>query len=280
MAYADKGAGSNKLVSVLLVVLLHVALGFGLIIGLNYEAITKELKKTQVIEIKPEEEPEDPPPPPPDTPLPPPAPEVFAKVSPVPQPSPMKTTEVKQENTITDCPSGTARNSAGVCEVVDPNAGKSLCATNGQMMRPEDCPAPVTCNNGSRAPGNNKANCRKSCEDGTSVQEDAQCAPPKKKTPPTKPKAKGSPGNWVPESQYPRAALREKREGRVGFTLAVGANGRPTGCTVTSSSGHADLDAAACDNLMKRAKFDPATEDGQAVAGSYSNVVTWQIRNK
>jgi periplasmic protein TonB len=279
MAYADKGAGSNKLVSVLLVVLLHVALGFGLIIGLNYEAITKELKKTQVIDIKPEEDKEEPPPPPPEPDTPPPAPEVFAKQSPIPQGPQMKTTPEKKEAPVNPCTAGQSF-ANGVCVDADPNAGKEFCGETNTYVAKGTCEVSVKCKNGSKAPGNSKANCRISCEDGTSVQEDDKCVPPKKKAPPTKPKAKGSPGNWVPESQYPRGALRDKREGRVGFTLSVGANGRPTGCTVTSSSGHADLDQAACDNLMKRAKFDPATEDGQPVASSYSNAVTWQIRDK
>ena len=94
-------------------------------------------------------------------------------------------------------------------------------------------------------------------------------------------KPDGNPGNWVPASSYPSDALRFGSEGTVSFTLAVGADGKPSQCTVTSSSGHDSLDWAACENLMRRAQFTPATnKEGEAVASRYSNRVRWTIPDK
>lgn len=46
---------------------------------------------------------------------------------------------------------------------------------------------------------------------------------------------------------YPRAALRERLEGRVELALRIGADGRVLGVRVAESSGYALLDAAALD---------------------------------
>src|SRR3546814_10198618 len=65
---------------------------------------------------------------------------------------------------------------------------------------------------------------------------------------------------------YPSRALREEREGTTGFKLAIDANGKVVDCQITSSSGSPDLDAEACKNLMRRARFRPAEDtDGNAM---------------
>jgi len=109
-------------------------------------------------------------------------------------------------------------------------------------------------------------------------------APPPAVTPPPPPagptsaaRPKGSPGSWVTTNDYPSRALREEREGTTGFRLSIGPDGRVTDCQITSSSGHADLDQATCDNLRRRARFSPALEGGQPVAGSYSSRTRWVI---
>lgn len=89
---------------------------------------------------------------------------------------------------------------------------------------------------------------------------------------------RGNPGNWVNSIDYPSAALREDREGITTFNVTVGTDGRVEGCTITGSSGHADLDAMTCTNVSRRARFQPATdEDGNVVRGDYTNRVRWQI---
>jgi TonB family protein len=89
---------------------------------------------------------------------------------------------------------------------------------------------------------------------------------------------KGSPGYWVPQSAYPRRALRNGVEGTVGFTLTVDKYGFPEECVVTATSGDLELDGAACQNLMKRAQFNPKVDaKGELQRGTYSSRVRWVI---
>lgn len=89
---------------------------------------------------------------------------------------------------------------------------------------------------------------------------------------------KGNPANWATTNDYPTRALREEREGTTGFRVTVGTDGRVTSCTVTSSSGSADLDEATCSNVTRRARFNPATDgEGNPTTGQYSNRVRWVI---
>lgn len=89
---------------------------------------------------------------------------------------------------------------------------------------------------------------------------------------------KGNAGKWVTTDDYRPRWIREDMAGTARFTLAIDANGKVTGCTVTRSTGHAPLDAATCDLLTKRARFDAARDgNGKAVGGSYSGSVTWKI---
>ena len=279
MAYADKGAGSNKLVSVLLVVLLHVALGFGLIIGLNYEAIKKEIVKTEVFDVKEEEIPDEPPPPP-DENLPPPPPEVYVPPSPFTPPTPNRVTTTQEQQPVqwTACPGGGQVPVGTDCPT---QTAKEKTCPGGQVVPAEQaCPDNrPTCQNGQRVDNINDCPERqpKTCPAGSvkaTVAWNEQCVKAGKSQPLS---PKGNPGNWVPQSAYPRGPLRDGIEGTVGFTLSVGPDGRPTNCSVTSSSGNGELDNAACSNLMKRAKFDPKMENGQAVPATYSNRVRWVI---
>ena len=110
------------------------------------------------------------------------------------------------------------------------------------------------------------------------IQLPAPAAPPPPRVTPKGASPKGNPGNWATTNDYPSRALREEREGTTGFRVTVGPDGRVTDCTVTSSSGHADLDQATCDNVRRRARFNPATDgEGQPTSGSYSNRVRWVI---
>jgi TonB family protein len=104
-----------------------------------------------------------------------------------------------------------------------------------------------------------------------SVVETATVAQPK-------PLPAGNPGSWIGTSQYPAKALREEREGTTAFRLEVDASGGVTSCTITSSSGHSDLDRAACAALQRNGRFDPARDaTGEAMPGMWSNRVRWQI---
>jgi TonB family protein len=59
---------------------------------------------------------------------------------------------------------------------------------------------------------------------------------------------------------YPTKALAEGREGTVQYQLLVGKNGKAKSCVVTKSSGHADLDKAACKTMTRKVRFSPALE--------------------
>ncbi|GAA4764641.1 energy transducer TonB [Novosphingobium ginsenosidimutans] len=106
----------------------------------------------------------------------------------------------------------------------------------------------------------------------------APVAPPPPRVQPKPATPKGNPANWATTNDYPTRALREEREGTTSFRVTVGPDGRVTGCSVTSSSGSPDLDDATCQNVTRRARFNPATDgEGQPTSGSYSNRVRWVI---
>lgn len=92
--------------------------------------------------------------------------------------------------------------------------------------------------------------------------------PPKPATP------RNNPGSWATPNDYPSRALREEREGTTGFRVTIDDKGRVATCTITSSSGHADLDEATCKFVSRRARFRKPSEGYGSV---YSNRVRWVI---
>lgn len=82
MAYADQQMSGNRVVAIIIVALIHIALGYALITGLAYEAATKIIERVTTIDI------EEPPPPPEDEPPPPPEPDT-APPPPVAPPPPI-----------------------------------------------------------------------------------------------------------------------------------------------------------------------------------------------
>jgi TonB family protein len=66
--------------------------------------------------------------------------------------------------------------------------------------------------------------------------------------------------DWSDPDIYPAAALRLGQEGAVRFELRVGRNGRPIGCTVVESSGHAELDDGTC-RLALTMRFAPVAAE-------------------
>lgn len=103
-------------------------------------------------------------------------------------------------------------------------------------------------------------------------------APPPPRFTATKATPRGNPGSWANSNDYPSRALREEREGVTRFRVSVGADGRITGCSVTGSSGHPDLDEATCSLVSRRGRFNPAKDgEGQPTTDSWSSAVRWQI---
>ncbi|MEZ5681155.1 MAG: TonB family protein [Erythrobacter sp.] len=97
MAYADQQMSGNRVVAIIIVALIHIALGYALITGLAYEAATKLVERVTTIDIEepppPEPEDEPPPPPEPDTAPPPPvAPPPPINIAPAPPPIRTQTT--------------------------------------------------------------------------------------------------------------------------------------------------------------------------------------------
>ncbi|WP_340264772.1 energy transducer TonB [Sphingobium mellinum] len=107
-------------------------------------------------------------------------------------------------------------------------------------------------------------------------------APPPPPPPPpvaaTRASPRSAPGSWLSDADYPSRAQREERSGTAGFRLEIGPDGRVTNCTITSSTGHSDLDEATCRLLPKRARFKPAVgSDGQPMADTYNGRITWRL---
>ncbi|WP_420381242.1 energy transducer TonB [Novosphingobium sp.] len=74
MAYADQQMSGNKIVTLVIVALLHIALIYALVTGLAYSAFKKIKDVTTAVKIDPDKPPPPPPPPPPKTDTPPPPP--------------------------------------------------------------------------------------------------------------------------------------------------------------------------------------------------------------
>lgn len=77
---------------------------------------------------------------------------------------------------------------------------------------------------------------------------------------------------------YPSRAIREELEGRVGLRVSVTPDGKVGSCQVTSSSGHAILDDAACKDIARYGKFKPALNDaGDPTTGSWGTTIVYQL---
>lgn len=72
MAYADQQMSGNKITALIIVALIHVAVGYALVTGLAYSAVQQVIKKVTTVDIKEPEKPKEPPPPPPKQDAPPP----------------------------------------------------------------------------------------------------------------------------------------------------------------------------------------------------------------
>jgi hypothetical protein len=91
---------------------------------------------------------------------------------------------------------------------------------------------------------------------------------------PTPPKAI-HPERWITDSDYPSFEV-EPGGGLVRFALSIDATGKPYRCEVTLHSLLAKLDGKACDLMMKRAHFTPATDDaGAPVPARWARQVDW-----
>lgn len=106
-------------------------------------------------------------------------------------------------------------------------------------------------------------------------------APPPPPPPPVVSKAagaKGNPANWITNDDYPPSAIRSGASGTTRISWDINAQGRVENCTVTASSGNADLDRAACTALTRRARYTPATDQsGNPIRSKSSRSVRWVL---
>ena len=98
MAYTDQKMSGGKIVAIVIVALIHAALGYAFVTGLAYQYVKKAQEKMTTFDVEPPPPPpppDEPPPPPPDQPNLPPPPTTVVTPPPVvvtPQPAPALTT--------------------------------------------------------------------------------------------------------------------------------------------------------------------------------------------
>ena len=91
-------------------------------------------------------------------------------------------------------------------------------------------------------------------------------------------KARNNPAGWLSDRDYRTGWIRRELTGTASFRLDIARTGQVTGCQITRSTGHAELDEATCKLVQQRAKFEPARgSNGEPVAGSFSSTVRWVL---
>lgn len=219
MAYADQQMSGSRVVSIVIVALIHVAVGYLLISGLAMSAVKEIAERVTTVDIEePEPEPEEEPPPPPEpetAPPPPVAPPPPINIAPAPPPIRTQTN-------------------------IPPPAPPALIVPPPAPAAPP--PAP----------------------------------PPPSQARPARPDGQARWQRRIIEN-YPSRALRREIEGTVGVAVTVSADGRVASCRVTRSADPI-LDEAACADMTRYARFEPALNDaGNPTTGSWSTNIVYQI---
>lgn len=95
---------------------------------------------------------------------------------------------------------------------------------------------------------------------------------------PRRARPSNDPLRWITTEDYPARALRAEAQGIASYRVIVATNGRASACDVTRSTGNGQLDDATCDFILRRARFEAATDaNGAKVVGSYTGNVKWEI---
>lgn len=94
-----------------------------------------------------------------------------------------------------------------------------------------------------------------------------------------------TPPRWVRgdlrDSDYPEAAAEAGAGGTVGVRYTVWTDGRVTECTVTDSSGNAELDATTCRLIRERFRFRPSRDDrGRPVPAIIVESHSWILQRE
>lgn len=83
-----------------------------------------------------------------------------------------------------------------------------------------------------------------------------------------------------PGPKYPDASRRRREQGLVLLRVFVSATGVPEQVLIDQSSGFASLDEAAADVVRKRWRFEPATQDAQAVSAWVVIPMSFSLKNR
>lgn len=87
----------------------------------------------------------------------------------------------------------------------------------------------------------------------------------------------GNPANWITADDYPSAEFSNDIGGTVAITWRIETDGRVGDCRVVSTSGHPELDQAACKAVVQRGHYKPAIGlDGKPMATHSTRRVVWR----
>lgn len=88
-----------------------------------------------------------------------------------------------------------------------------------------------------------------------------------------------SPNLWIDTHNYPAVSLTKHEEGTVMIAWAISAAGRVSNCRVIETSGSKDLDEAACDAILRNARYrSPALDAaGNPVESYVTRRVAWRL---
>lgn len=82
-----------------------------------------------------------------------------------------------------------------------------------------------------------------------------------------------------PQPSFPAHLHQRRVHGTVRLIIEVSAEGEPTGVTISTSSGHASLDAHAQRWVLQNWRFTPATQGGKALAARVSTAITFALHS-
>ena len=85
-------------------------------------------------------------------------------------------------------------------------------------------------------------------------------------------------GDYIEGFDYPIEAMMAREAGTVGFEVDVALDGSVTGCRITRSSGHDQLDRGTCEVVRERLRYVPARDaSGHTVPDIARAEINWQL---
>lgn len=106
----------------------------------------------------------------------------------------------------------------------------------------------------------------------------APAAPAPAGPPPSRATDKGR-NNNISTDDYPDASRRAEEEGVVRVRFVIDTTGKVSACEVAQTSGFPRLDDATCKIIIRRWRYNPATQNGQPVAETKVQAVRWKLVN-